>query len=204
MNEIIISTIIISALHALIPNHSLPIVAVGKRFSWSLVKLLFVTLLAASAHIISTLIIGVLIIFIGIGVEDQLEKYLHWITPAILIGLGIYFIYQHHTHHHFHLSPEKEKNASSRKMMFWILAAMFFSPCLEIEALFFAASGYGWTFLGLIAVIYASLSILGMLFWVAILSKGFDKFDAHKIEHNIGIITGITLVITGIAILFIH
>jgi len=39
--------------------------------------------------------------------------------------------------------------------------------------------------------------------WVRLAYKGFLKLNWHTLEHNSGIITGLTLVITGIISFFI-
>jgi len=79
---------------------------------------------------------------------------------------------------------------------------MFFAPCLEIEAVFFAASNFGWQSIITVAIVFGVSTVLGMLFWILIGSKLFGKFDSHRLEHNIGIITGVILILTGLLFYF--
>jgi len=202
MEQILISTIVISGLHALIPNHSLPILAIGKKYDWSLFKMSMVTIAAALAHILSTISIGLIIGFAGVNLHQELSIVFRVFTPLILILLGVYFLWQHHIHNHFHLDQLKGKDQSDRKIISWIITAMFFAPCLEIEAVFFAASNFGWQTIFMVALVFGGSTILGMLFWIIIGSKLFGRFDSHKIEHNIGIVTGITLILTGVFFFF--
>lgn len=82
--------------------------------------------------------------------------------------------------------------------------AMFFSPCLEIEAYFLLAGAHGWEHIAFLAILYTAVTVTGMVVWVRITYRGLFKLNWHSLEHNAGIITGITLAATGIAAIFIH
>ena len=58
MFSIITGVLLISFLHAVIPNHWLPVVAIGRRQGWDLAETSRVTFIAGSAHVISTNITG--------------------------------------------------------------------------------------------------------------------------------------------------
>ena len=81
---------------------------------------------------------------------------------------------------------------------------MFFSPCMEIEAYFLLAGSFGWYAIMSIAVLYLIISVSGMVIWIRLAYKGIIKLNWHKLEHNAGIITGVTLIITGILTFYIH
>ena len=84
-----------------------------------------------------------------------------------------------------------------------LLLAMFLSPCLEIEAYFLLAGAYGiWAVL-MIAGMYVTITVLGMVLWVRLAYKGVLKLNWHNLEHKSGIITGWTLIATGIISFFI-
>ena len=105
MYNIIIGSLLISFLHAVIPNHWLPVLAIGKKEGWSLAETSRITFIAGSAHVISTVIIGLLLGLIGSELTKHIEHFARYIAPAILILMGLYFVRQHYTHHHFHLQP---------------------------------------------------------------------------------------------------
>ncbi len=81
---------------------------------------------------------------------------------------------------------------------------MFFSPCMEIEAYFLLAGSKGWYAIITIALLYLAISVSGMVLWVRLAYKGLIKLNWHKLEHNAGIITGITLIITGILTFLVY
>lgn len=202
MHQVIIGTIIISVLHALIPSHWLPVVAIGKKQQWSLAETLQVTFISGLAHALSTIVIGIIIGFIGIELSIHMERFTNLIAPTVLILLGIFFIWQHHRHRHFHL--ETNRIESKRKVIAALLIAMFLSPCFEIEAYFLLAGSLGWFNILLTALLYLIISVSGMVIWVAAVYRSLLKFNWHELEHNAGIITGITLIATGIITFFIN
>ena len=193
----------ISLLHAVIPNHWLPVLAIGKKEGWSLAETSRITFLAGMAHVISTVIIGLLLGLIGGELTDHIEDFTRIIAPCILILIGLYFVRQHYTHHHFHLQQKQIEKKSKKSIILALVIAMFLSPCMEIEAYFLLAGSKGWYLLFAIAVMYSVITIAGMLIWIRIVYKGLLKLNWHQWEHNAGIITGLVLIITGIISFFI-
>jgi nickel/cobalt transporter (NicO) family protein len=204
MVSIITGSIIISLLHALIPNHWLPVLAIGKKEGWSLTETSRITFIAGLSHVISTIVVGVLLGLIGIELANHLENFTHIIAPSLLILLGLYFVRQHYRHHHFKVENEKLEKKTKASIITALVIAMFLSPCMEIEAYFLLAGTKGWYMMALIAAMYSVITITGMLIWVRIVYKGLLKLNWHKWEHNAGIITGLTLVVTVIISFFIQ
>ena len=204
MYSIIIGTLLISFLHAVIPNHWLPVLAIGRKEGWTLAETSRVTFIAGMSHIVSTVIIGLLLGLIGKELTEHIEHFTRIIAPCILILMGLYFIRQHYTHHHFHLQPELIKRKTKKAIILSLVLAMFLSPCMEIEAYFLLAGSKGWYVMAGIALMYSVISIAGMLIWVRIVYKGLLKLNWHKWEHNAGIITGLVLISTGIISFFIN
>lgn len=204
MTSLLIGSLLISLLHAVIPNHWLPVLAIGRKEGWSLAETTRITFIAGLAHVISTVIVGVLLAMIGNELTIRLEDFTKIIGPSILILIGLYFVRQHYTHHHFHLERQQTKKKSKGAIILALVLAMFLSPCMEIEAYFLLAGGKGWYFLAIIAGLYTAITITGMLVWIRIAYKGLLKLNWHKWEHNTGIITGLVLIVTGIISFFIN
>ncbi|RYD95713.1 MAG: hypothetical protein EOP50_07590 [Sphingobacteriales bacterium] len=204
MIGIFTGSLIISLLHALIPNHWLPVVAIGRKEGWTLGETSRTTFLAGLAHVASTVLVGFVLGIIGRELSIHVEHFTHVIAPLILILMGFYFIRQHYRHHHFHVDGEQLQKRSKGSILVPLLVAMFLSPCMEIEAYFLLAGKHGWRFLGAIAALYAVVSLAGMLLWVRIVYRGLLKLNWHRWEHNAGIITGAILILTGIISFFIN
>ena len=64
-------TLILAAIHALIPNHWLPLVAVAKAEGWKRSEITTVTLLAAAAHVFGTVVLGIVLGLIGQELQEE-------------------------------------------------------------------------------------------------------------------------------------
>jgi putative Mn2+ efflux pump MntP len=204
MFSIITGSIILSLLHATIPNHWLPVIAIGRKENWSVNEVTRVTFIAAIAHGLSTVILGFFLGFLGSQMAENIEHFTHFIAPVILILLGIIFIYRHHHHKHFHVDDNIKKKKSKRNIILALVLAMFLSPCMEIEAYFLLAGTQASWLIWFIAALYLVITTAGMILLVRFAYVGVLKLNWHKLEHNAGIITGVTLVATGILAFFIQ
>lgn len=193
----------LSLLHAVIPNHWLPIIAIGRKEAWTITEVTKVTFIAAVAHAVSTILIGLILGYLGAGLADNVAEFTHIIAPLILIVLGLLFIYRHHRHKHFHIDDNIKKKTSKKRMIAALVLAMFLSPCMEIEAYFLLAGTQEKWLVWLIAAVYFVITTTGMLLLVRFAYKGLLKLNWHTLEHNAGIITGVTLVATGILTFFL-
>lgn len=203
MISIITGALIISLLHAVIPNHWLPVIAIGRKEHWSIQEVTKVTFICAFAHGLSTILIGVLLSVLGAKLDDRVTHFSNIIAPIILISIGLIFIYRHHRHKHFHVDSELKRKKSKRAIITALTIAMFFSPCMEIEAYFLLAGTQARWLVVVIALMYLVITTTGMMLLVRYAYKGLLKLNWHSIEHNAGIITGVTLVATGIISFFI-
>ena len=201
--SIIVGSLVLSVLHALIPNHWLPVLAISRKENWTLGQTTSVTFISGLSHALSTVMIGLVIGLLGLKLAENIEDFTHILAPVILISLGIFYIYQHYRHKHFHVHLEV-KTVSKQRIILTLVIAMFFSPCFEIEAYFLMAGTHGWTQVLLLALLYTVVTVTGMVVWVRLTYKGLLKLNWHSLEHNAGIITGATLVLTGIISFIFH
>ena len=204
MEQIILGSLLISVLHGLIPNHWLPVVAIGRKENWTLDETTRVTFLSGLAHAASTVLIGLLLGLAGVQIHERWNRYFHLFAPVTLILIGIYFVRQHYKHKHFHLHQPIVTSRPKSKIVAALAIAMFLSPCMEIEAFFLMAGSHGWWLILLLAVMYGIVSVASMIIWVRLAYSGLLKLNWHRLEHNAGIITGIALVVTGILSFFIY
>ncbi|MBI5856418.1 MAG: hypothetical protein HZB42_02110 [Sphingobacteriales bacterium] len=204
MISILTGSFLISLLHAVIPNHWLPVLAIGRKENWSLAETMRITFIAGIAHVLSTVAIGVVLAIIGTELQEAIENFTKLIAPSILILLGFYFIQQHYRHHHFHINKHKLENKPKSKLIAALVLAMFLSPCMEIEGYFLLAGTKSWWLLLSLILMYSIISLGGMLIWIRLAYKGLVKLNWHSLEHNAGIITGLILIATGILTFFIN
>jgi len=207
MWQIFAGSIILSIIHALIPNHWLPLITIGKAERWTLPETLSATLITALAHIASTIMIGIAVGFIGYKLSGAFELISSIIAPMVLVILGLVYLVTDllHAHHHEHSHLSVNKNAKSR---FAILAslsiAMFLSPCIELEAYYFQAGTLGWAGILVVSAVYALVTPSLMVLLVYLGTKGLDRFNWHFLEHHMRKITGIILILLGLLAYFVH
>lgn len=205
MFSVIAGTILLAMVHALIPNHWLPLVAVARAEKWNAKDVTVVTLLAAAAHVTGTVALGLVLGFIG---KELVEKYgttISAVASLLLIVFGLVYYTVNLPHHHH--SGQQDVAAYHRSKRKWILifiAMMFLSPCLEVESLFLSAGVYGMFVVSTVSLIYAVVSISGILLLVTLGYKGMKLLPAAFIEHNEKRISGLVLIGVGILSFFLH
>ncbi len=200
MSALLIGSTLLSIFHALIPSHWLPVLAISRQEKWTNRHTLWVTFIIGLAHVLSTVLVGGILALLGGMLATEGHIFTHLLAPALLILLGIFYLYQHYRHHHFHLHRQPTRWG----IVGTLVAAMFLSPCLEIEGFFLAAGQFGWSFVALLALLYGVVTICGMLVWVGLVLRGLQRLDWHAWEHSAGLITGITLIFSGLALVWLH
>lgn len=204
MFSILSGTFILALIHALIPNHWLPLVAVARAEGWKQRDINMVTFFAALAHVAGTVILGIVLGLIGKELRQQYGEVITVSSAVILIVFGlIYFTVNLPHHHHSTQKDVAEYNRSKKKWIFIFIIIMFLSPCLEVESLFLSAGAYGMGLVSLMALIYAVISIAGILLLVNLGYKGVKLLPAEFIEHHEKRISGIVLILVGILVFFI-
>lgn len=205
MFTVIAGTVLLALVHALIPNHWLPLVAVARAEKWSWKDVSSITFFAALAHVLGTVALGLVLGFIGKELKEQYGHTINLASSVLLIVFGLIYYTVNLPHHHH--SSQKDVAGYKRSRKKWILifiVMMFLSPCLEVESLFLSAGAYGMGLVTLLSVIYAIVSISGIMILVTLGYRGTELLSAHFIEHNEKKISGIVLIAVGIVSFFLH
>ena len=205
MLSVVIGTIVLAMVHALIPNHWLPLVAVAKAEKWKPKEVNLITLLAALAHVTGTVALGIVLGVIGKELVRDYGNTVYVASSLLLIVFGlIYFTVNLPHHHHNSQQDVVAYKRSKRKWILIFIVMMFLSPCLEVESLFLSAGAYGMSAVFMLSFIYAAVSITGILLLVNLGYKGTKLLSAHFIEHHEKRISGIVLILVGIVSFFLH
>jgi hypothetical protein len=205
MFSVIAGTVLLALVHALIPNHWLPLVAVARAENWKPKEVTMITFFAALAHVTGTIVLGVILGIIGKELEAKYGNTIYVASAVLLIVFGLIYFTVNLPHHHH--SGQKDINAYKRSKRKWIaifIIMMFLSPCLEVESLFLSAGAYGMGIVGLMSLLYGIVSISGILILVTLGYKGINLLPGDFIEHNEKRISGAVLIIVGIVSFFLH
>ena len=209
MTEQLIAAFLISVLHGFIPGHWLPFLALAKKMGWSKSQTLRYTGLAAIAHAAGTVAIGLLIAqitMLGLKTANPTLAFLssmHFESfgAVLMILLGVWFLYRHHRHHHFHF-PQKAANQEGKWAFGIVLISLFLSPCMEIESYFFTLAPLGWGVILTLVIVYSLTTWLSMMGGVWVGFHGLERWNAHRLEHNAGVITGVVMILSGLMLAF--
>jgi nickel/cobalt transporter (NicO) family protein len=214
MYQIFIGSLVLSLIHALIPNHWIPLIAISKTEKWTQRQTLWATVITGFSHTFSTIIIGIIIGVIGYKLSASYSLVSTVAAPVILISLGIIYVFldfkgnQHHSHESGHNHAISNDTKTGKQKWVAILTslsiAMFLTPCIEIEAYYFQAGTIGWIGIFIVSLVYLIMTIVVMLFLVYLGLKGIRTFNLHFLEHHEKGITGIVLIGLGLLAYFVE
>ncbi|MCB1194860.1 hypothetical protein KDK77_01625 [bacterium] len=207
MLQIIIGGFLLSALHALIPNHWLPIVVIGKGEGWTRRETLVTTSLVATAHTLGTILLGIIVGLIGHELSEKCESVSRFIAPIILGTIGCIYLLRKGECDHHHGMPVSDRPAVSKKSRWALTAslciAMSVTPCfMGIGAYFFTAgSQAGWYGIGVLSIVYLFISVGGMMALVDLTLHGVERIKWHFLEHHENKILGFILLALAVSTL---
>ena len=209
MWQIFIGSLILSLIHASIPNHWIPLIAVSNTEKWTNKETLFATFVTGFAHTISTIIIGIIVGFVGIKLSESYSYITKIAAPIILLSIGIvYFLIDlkssHHHHHHYETNDQIKNKKSKLAIIIPLSIAMFLTPCIEIEAFYFQAATIGWLGIFIVSSVYLLITLIIMFTLVYLGLKGVNRFNSHYLEHHEKRITGIVLILLGFLAYFVE
>ncbi len=205
MIQIIFGSLLLSLIHALIPNHWLPLAAVAKSEGWGRFESLLVTAITGLAHTISTILIGIVLGLAGYELSENHSRLISIVAPSILVLLGVIYLIFDRGHTHRDISKQIPGNRASRRfsIVLTLAVAMFFSPCIEIEAYYLSAGLYGWAGIGVVSAIYLLVTVTGMVLLVDLSLRTARKIKSHFLEHHEKKITGAVLIVLGFIAYFV-
>jgi nickel/cobalt transporter (NicO) family protein len=215
MVQIFLGSLLLSLIHALIPNHWIPLIAIGKTEKWSVRRTLWATTITGFSHTLSTIIVGIIVGIAGYKLSSGYQVVSTVAAPVILAGLGFIYVvldlrnshHHHHHHHGLHEHTPQQSGKAGKSRWHSILAslsiAMFLTPCIEIEAYYFQAGTIGWSGILIVSAVYLLVTLLVMLLLVFLGIKGIQTFNTHFLEHHEKGITGIILIGLGLLAFFV-
>jgi len=210
MWQIFLGSLLLSLIHALIPHHWIPIIAISKTEKWTNREAIFATFVTGLSHMISTIIIGIIVGFVGIKLAESYSAITKIVAPTILLVIGIIYLIldyraAHHHHHHFDIEDVALKNKKSKTAILTSLSiAMFLTPCVEIEAYYFQAARFGWAGIFTVSAVYLIMTLLFMSTLVSLGLKGVNKLDLSYLENHAKRITGVVLIVLGVIAYFVE
>ncbi len=218
---------IIAFTHTLFgPDHYLPFIVMSKARKWSMWKTIWLTIACGVGHVGSSIILGVIGVAFGIGVNKlkifegtrgDLAAWSFIIFGFIYMVWGIYRAIKNKPHKHRHMHADgsihvhehthRDEHDHTHKpnLTPWILFTIFvLGPCEPlIPILMYPAAELSiW---GMVAVtsVFAIITIATMLTIVLLASFGIHLLPFGKLEKYTHAIAGGTIFMSGMAIVFL-
>jgi nickel/cobalt exporter len=208
------------------PDHYLPFIVMSRARKWTIYKTSWVTLLSGFGHVISSILLGTIGIGVGIAlnklefmesVRGDLAAWLFVLFGLVYMAWGIYRGVKNrphkHSHHHGngtlhiheHSHQEEHDHTHKNNITPWILFTIFFlGPCEPLIPLLMypAAKNSSWG-VAQVSIVFGLVTMLTMLVLVLLASYGLKFVRLGKMERYIHAIAGATILLSGIAILFL-
>ena len=199
-------------LHAVIPDHWLPFVLVGKAQGWSKRKTLFYSALSAILHVAVSIVLGTIGYIIGIASASSIGENMESVIGLVLLLFGILYSAWglkshggalHLGHSHGPHSHEDGLKGKKRKITGWSLAlVMGLNPCVVALPVISATVAKGFVVMLLVSAAFALTTILLLVGLTSLGLLTSYKLKLKFLEKYGEVLSGIILSITGVAFLF--
>jgi len=212
------------------PDHYLPFVILAKSRAWSLRKAALITALCGIGHVISSVILGLVGVALGLAlaslqtIETVRGEIAAWGLIAFGLLYGIWGLrqayrnkpHQHwhshdrlslhsheHTHQEEHLHPHLKENKVN--LTPWVLFIIFaFGPCEPlIPLVMYPAAQHSFIGTIWVAGVFGTVTIATMLLVVLSSTLGIAKISFGRLEKFSHALAGGAIVISGLAIKFL-
>lgn len=157
----------VAFLHAAIPTHWLPFVAIGRARGWSRRQILAAVALAGGGHIVATTLLGVGLAGFGFELNERFDEIFHWAVAGILVGLGLWLAFRAphgQSCQHCQGRPLRLQPGSTDRAALWgLFLTLTLSPCELFLPVYLTATPYGWPGVAWFSVVLALATLGGML-----------------------------------------
>lgn len=207
-------------LHSILPDHWVPLAAIGRTQRWSIARVARVSFLASVGHVLTSIVIAGIIALVGLQFRHVFETEQGHIVGVVLILTGLGFLiwgftghgqHHHHDHEHGHAALEHGHGSGARPVpnqrslarRFAAIAVPFgaaASPDLTILPVALAASAVsGAAVVGCLASFTIVTLATFVVLTVAATLAGY-QVEGEWLEEHGNLITAVVLIGIGIAV----
>jgi len=225
-----VTAVSIGFIHTILgPDHYLPFIVLSEAKKWNLRKTMFITFLCGLGHVLSSVVLGLVGIAVGISVSKlvNIETFRGNIAAWLFIAFGLVYmiisirnLIRNRKHSHVHLHPGGEKHfhehnhhlehthIHDKKIVNttpWVLFLIFvFGPCEPlIPILMYPAAKHNIAGAVTVSVLFSFVTIATMMSVVLIFKLGLNKINLKPLEKYGHLIAGTTIFLSGMAIQFL-
>ncbi|MEN8262483.1 MAG: sulfite exporter TauE/SafE family protein [Nitrospirota bacterium] len=212
------------------PDHYLPFIVMHRAGKWSLRKTAFITAACGIGHVLSSILLGIIGIALGIALSEVavIESFRGGIAAWALVAFGlVYFVWgvrrairnrphKHlhihedgsnhihtHTHADKHLHIHEKKSAGNFSP--WMLLTIFIlGPCEPlIPLLMYPAAKSSLMGLIMVTAVFGAVTLATMLGIVLVSTLGINFIPLKPLERYTHAFAGAAICMSGLAIHFL-
>jgi sulfite exporter TauE/SafE len=201
---LVITAASIGFLHTLVgPDHYVPFIMMSRSGKWSLFKTGVVTVLCGIGHVLSSVVLGLIGIGVGIAVTkvEAVESFRGNLAAWALIAFGLVYLIWGLAEQHLHV----HKGEGTANVTPWILFTIFvFGPCEPlIPVLMYPAAKSSAFGVALVTAVFGGVTIATMLAAVLVASWGLSLVPMERFERYSHALAGGTIFLCGMTIQFL-
>jgi sulfite exporter TauE/SafE len=211
------------------PDHYLPFIVLSEAKKWSLRKTMLITFFCGIGHVLSSVILGLAGIAVGISVSKlvSVESFRGNIAAWLFIAFGLVYMVisirnlykkKRHTHSHFHIDKGVHTHDHDHHLEHthihdsnavnttpWILFLIFvFGPCEPlIPLVMYPAAENNISGAVIVSLLFSAVTISTMMLIVLAFKMGLSRINLKPIEKYSNLIAGAMIFFSGIAIQFL-
>ena len=225
-----VTAVSLGFIHTLLgPDHYLPFIVLSEAKKWTTKKTMFITFLCGLGHVLSSVILGLIGIAVGLSVSKlvAVESFRGNIAAWLFIAFGLVYMIisagnlyrkRKHTHTHYHIGGDKHVHEHNHfeehshihakdvvKTTPWILFLIFvFGPCEPlIPILMYPAAQSNIPGAVMVSLLFSVVTISTMMAIVLAFKLGFSRINLKPVEKYSNIIAGAMIFFSGMAIQFL-
>lgn len=228
-----LTAVSIGFFHTLLgPDHYLPFIVMGRAGKWSLAKTALVTVLCGAGHVLGSVAIGMVGVFLGVavfkleGIEAFRGDIAAWAMIAFGLAYGAWGLrravrnrphrhrhahdpHAEHAHEHTHYDEHSHVHVTKERANFtpWLLFIIFvLGPCEPlIPLLMYPAAKNSLFDLAVVTAAFGVVTILTMLGVVLAGTLGINvlPFKIKSLERYTHALAGGAVLLCGLAIVFL-
>jgi hypothetical protein len=192
-------------LHAALPTHWLPFVLVGRGQRWSLPRVLTTVAIAGSAHIVTTAVVGGLIVAAGLVMDQWIAGLLPGLSAGLLFLFGAFYLGKallRPTILAGGPSLALSEPTVSHAAAFWGLVVMMaVSPGEVLLPIYLSQATEGPVVLIALTLAFGVGTVLGMAVFTVLARAGWSVLRLERWARYEGIILGLALILIGLLVI---
>jgi putative Mn2+ efflux pump MntP len=211
---------LVALAHAVIPTHWLPFVLASRAQGWQPRRTVTVVAIAGGAHVAFTSVLGALIVWFGIKLDEEAGHIFVYVAALALAAFGLYYVVRQfrgnrHEHHHSlsrlwdeedekHHHEQNPSHHTDRVAIGSLVAMLTFSPCESFLPVYLTAVPYGWVGFLLLSLTLAVATLGSMIILTWLTAVGLQRVKLPFLERYQNLIVGVVLTVLALAVLFVE